>query len=147
MSHKAVLLLQQMSQWDSQCKQCKAKCPRRMLPLVRTFCFDHFTVQNQTDARIRRTAIQRQTNFAEFLKSKRELLGEHNLHSKCFSFSANLRQMYARRKVLRHRSFVKRNVFMSQSFNCGSHKFRAFKTTSRCSHCTVWFTYLHYVYE
>ena len=31
------------------------------------------------------------------------------------------------RKVSRHRSLVKRYVFMSQSFRCGSHKFVAFK--------------------
>jgi len=31
------------------------------------------------------------------------------------------------------RSFVKCNVFMSQSFRCGSHKFIAFKTTKQVS--------------
>jgi len=30
-------------------------------PLVRTFCFDHFTAENQSDARINSTEIRRQT--------------------------------------------------------------------------------------
>jgi len=41
--------------------------------------------------------------------------------------SANLRRSKAHGKVLRHRSFVKRNAFMPQSFRCGLHKF----TTSK----------------
>ena len=48
-----------------------------------------------------------------------------------FRFCKPATHVDTRRKVLRHRSFVKRNVDMSQSFRCGSHKFIAFKTTSR----------------
>jgi len=45
MRHKAVFLLQQLSQSTSWCKQRKAKRPREMLPPIRSFCFDHFTVE------------------------------------------------------------------------------------------------------
>jgi len=44
-----------------------------------------------------------------------------------------------------HRSFVKRNVFMSQSSRCGSHSnFIAFKTTSQSPRCAHWFALLHH---
>jgi len=38
-----------------------------MLPLARTFCFDHVTVENLIDARIKSTAIRRQTICRETL--------------------------------------------------------------------------------
>jgi len=47
MRHKAVLLLQEMSQRTSQRKQHMAKLPREILPTVTSFDFHHFTVENQ----------------------------------------------------------------------------------------------------
>jgi len=63
--------------------QGHAKRPREILPLVRTFCFDHFTVENQIDTSIKITAIRRQT-ICRVPYSKRALLEEHDLRSKCF---------------------------------------------------------------
>jgi len=40
--------------------------PRILLP-VRTFCFDHFTVGNQIDAKIKSTAIRMQATCRESL--------------------------------------------------------------------------------
>jgi len=83
MIHKAVLLLQQIRQYISWRKLLKVKRPREILPPVRTFCFDHFTVQNQIDAKIKRSAIWRQTNCGEFV-IRRVRRREHNLRNKCF---------------------------------------------------------------
>jgi len=70
--------------------------------------------------------------------ARREFL----LHSIFFSGSANLRCTNAGWKVLRHRSFAKRNVFMSQVFAavCTSSDRRI----SRSRYCPDWFKYLHY---
>jgi len=48
--------------------QGHAKRPREILPLVRTFCFDHFTVENQIDTSIKITAIRRPLPVAAFLE-------------------------------------------------------------------------------
>jgi len=39
----------------------------KILPSVRTFCFDHFTVKNKIDTRTKTTAIRRQTMCKESL--------------------------------------------------------------------------------
>jgi len=60
--------------------------PREILPPVRTFCFDHFTVKNQTYTRTKSTAIRRQTIYTESLIRKRALLEEqYSLHVFCLT--------------------------------------------------------------
>jgi len=41
--------------------------PREILPPFKVCCFDHFTVENQIDARIKSTSIRRQTICRESL--------------------------------------------------------------------------------
>jgi len=74
--------------------------------------------------------------------TKRTILEERNLHSKCFSVQQTCDAPEFARNVLRHRhrSFVKHSVLMSQSFRCSSCKFIAFKTTSRSLRCSDSFT-------
>ena len=68
--------------------------------------------------------------------SKLALLEEEH---KVFSKFCKAAMQVGLPKVLRRRSFFKRNVFMSQSSRCGWHKFIAFKTTSQSPRCTDWF--------
>jgi len=63
------------------CQRCKAKWPRKLLPPIRTFCFDYFTVSNQIVTRmtVRRFVGRRsaETPLSKRALMKRELL-EHN---------------------------------------------------------------------
>jgi len=72
--------------------------------------------------------------------SKRALLEEGMIYvASVFKVLQSCDSGMACRKVLCHRPFIKRNVFTSQSFRCGSHKFVAFKTTSQSPHRTDWY--------
>jgi len=66
---KRVLLEERMMIYVASVFKVLQSCdagPRKILPPVRTFCFDHFT-ENQMDVRIKITAIQRQTICRESL--------------------------------------------------------------------------------
>ena len=111
-----------------------------MVPTVMNFCFGYFTFQNQIDARITSMVIWRQTHWREFVIRSLRHQRRHNVHGKCLFRSVNLKRTYVLRKVFRHRSFVKCNVFMSQSFHCRLYKFRTVKTLSRTPSCADSFT-------
>ena len=98
-----------------------------------------FKIKFMPELKVRR--FEGQLPVENFLFETNVIKRKQNLYSKCCSCSANLLCTSARRKLLRQRSFVKRNMFKSQSFQCDSHKSKAFETaawSSRCMHRLVW---------
>jgi len=96
--------------------------PHEILTPVRTFCFDHFTVDNQIDVRIKSRAIRRQTICRESLIRnvlywKRGIMYIASVFNVLQSCDAG--RLVGRFYVTDHSS--KRIVFISQSFRCGSH--------------------------
>ena len=84
-NHKAVILLEQISQRTSQSKQHKAKRSCEILPPFWTFSFHHFTVENQIDARIKIRRFESKITVKSPLFESNVIRREHNFHSKCFS--------------------------------------------------------------
>jgi len=116
-----------------------------MLPAVRSFCFDHFTVEDQIDARIKCTAIWRQpiskeSPLFEACVIRREGSSQSRAYiASVFQFckAATRIDSIDSRWSLRHTSFVERNVVTSQIFRCG---LNTFKTACRGLRCSDWFT-------
>ena len=58
------------------CQRCKAKWPRKLLPPIRTFCFDYFTVSNQIVTRNKRYGDSKAGDLQRLPYSKRALSEE-----------------------------------------------------------------------
>jgi len=62
----------------------KSTAQEEILPPVRTFCFDHFTVEDQIDTRIKVRLIEGRLSAESPLFETCVIGRGHNVHSKCF---------------------------------------------------------------
>ena len=121
--------------------QHKAKRPREILPPTRTFCFDHFTVENQINTRNEWYGDSKAEDLQRLPYSKRALLKEAMfivaIVFKVLQSGAGV----AWRKKLRHKIINQACCLPVTKLSLCFVTFTAFKikTTSQSLCCTDWF--------
>jgi len=121
--------------------QRKAKRPREILPPIRAFCFDHFTVENQINTRNEWYGDSKAEDLQRLPYSKRALLKEAMfivaIVFKVLQSGAGV----AWRKKLRHKIINQACCLPVTKLSLCFVTFTAFKikTTSQSLCCTDWF--------